>query len=106
VLKWPRYYSALALASKNELELLVISSYNVLMGNVLIEVVALTITPWVVERNEGHHKPFKLLSSKYFASNGSCESSRAWPSKSIVFLGENLPKGDTKWSSQLACCEI
>jgi hypothetical protein len=31
-------------ASTNELELLVISSYNVLMGNVLIEVVALTIT--------------------------------------------------------------
>jgi hypothetical protein len=84
-------------ASTNELEVLVISSYNVLMCNVLIEVVALTIIPWVMERNEGHHK---LLPSKYFASNGSCESSRGWPSKSIVFLGENLPKGDTKWSSQ------
>jgi hypothetical protein len=45
-------------ASTNELEQLVSSSYNVLMGNVLIEVVAWTITPWVMERNEGHHKPF------------------------------------------------
>jgi hypothetical protein len=32
-------------ASTNELEQLVINSYNVLMGNVLIEVVAFTITP-------------------------------------------------------------